>query len=222
MVSKVQSLISLLLIISLLAGCTSIPHLENRLVEHAAQEKSAKTRFDTRFKEECSDGSELYNISSKKISIATKCLEKIFDETILDSARYPDLAKELKTYIISQNDEYSKKKISKKTFKARILKAWKTYNTEWEKRSKQEVIDSIAQNEKTEQVAKGAVAVVAVVGLIALAAAGGGGSGNSFANNYSGNCACPGDIAADGTRCGYRSAYSRNGGASPYCPAYRM
>jgi hypothetical protein len=30
-------------------------------------------------------------------------------------------------------------------------------------------------------------------------------------------CACPGDLARNGSRCGGRSAYSRPGGAHPYC-----
>jgi hypothetical protein len=30
-------------------------------------------------------------------------------------------------------------------------------------------------------------------------------------------CACPEDLVKDGTRCGNRSAYSRPGGAAPYC-----
>ena len=39
----------------------------------------------------------------------------------------------------------------------------------------------------------------------------------SKSNSYSGNCACPYDTAADGSRCGARSAWSRSGGASPVC-----
>lgn len=35
--------------------------------------------------------------------------------------------------------------------------------------------------------------------------------------NYSGNCPCPDNRAANGSRCGGRSAYSRPGGASPLC-----
>ena len=30
-------------------------------------------------------------------------------------------------------------------------------------------------------------------------------------------CACPDDLARNGSRCGGRSAYSRPGGAAPYC-----
>jgi hypothetical protein len=30
-------------------------------------------------------------------------------------------------------------------------------------------------------------------------------------------CACPEDLATDGSRCGKRSAYSKPGGARPYC-----
>jgi hypothetical protein len=30
-------------------------------------------------------------------------------------------------------------------------------------------------------------------------------------------CACPEDLARNGSQCGGRSAYSRPGGASPYC-----
>ena len=36
-------------------------------------------------------------------------------------------------------------------------------------------------------------------------------------NSYTGNCACPYDTAADGSKCGARSAWSRSGGASPKC-----
>lgn len=36
-------------------------------------------------------------------------------------------------------------------------------------------------------------------------------------DSYSGNCACPYQSAANGSRCGKRSAYSRQGGAKPLC-----
>jgi hypothetical protein len=32
-------------------------------------------------------------------------------------------------------------------------------------------------------------------------------------------CACPGDLARNGSRCGARSAHDKPGGASPYCYA---
>jgi hypothetical protein len=34
---------------------------------------------------------------------------------------------------------------------------------------------------------------------------------------YSGNCPCPYNTARNGSRCGRRSAYSREGGAAPLC-----
>jgi hypothetical protein len=34
---------------------------------------------------------------------------------------------------------------------------------------------------------------------------------------YSGNCPCPYSTARNGSRCGRRSAYSREGGAAPLC-----
>lgn len=34
---------------------------------------------------------------------------------------------------------------------------------------------------------------------------------------YSGNCPCPYNTASNGSRCGRRSAYSREGGAAPLC-----
>jgi len=34
---------------------------------------------------------------------------------------------------------------------------------------------------------------------------------------YPGNCPCPYSTARNGTRCGRRSAYSREGGAEPLC-----
>ncbi|HEY0465189.1 MAG TPA: hypothetical protein VGC79_13310 [Polyangiaceae bacterium] len=37
--------------------------------------------------------------------------------------------------------------------------------------------------------------------------------------NYSGNCPCPYSTARNGSRCGRRSAYSREGGAQPLCYA---
>jgi hypothetical protein len=43
------------------------------------------------------------------------------------------------------------------------------------------------------------------------------GMSRSNNSNYSGNCPCPYSIAADGSTCGARSAYSRSGGASPRC-----
>jgi len=36
---------------------------------------------------------------------------------------------------------------------------------------------------------------------------------------YSGNCPCPYSTARNGSRCGRRSAYSREGGAEPLCYA---
>lgn len=205
-------------------GCTSIPHLQSRLVEHAAKEDVARKNLDKEFKAQCSNGKELYNVPRDKVSNAIDCGSKVFDDTFLEHARYEDLAVELKQYLISQSAAYSQKKISKKTYKSRIIKAWNTYNVEWLERSKSEVNETISNNEKISKVAEGAVVVVAVVALVALAAAGAGGGsgGNSFANSYDGNCPCPGDIDAAGNRCGARSAYSRTGGASPYCPANRM
>ncbi|MCS6267421.1 MAG: hypothetical protein H2174_07625 [Vampirovibrio sp.] len=38
-------------------------------------------------------------------------------------------------------------------------------------------------------------------------------------NNYSGNCACPYNTARNGSSCGRRSAYSRDGGETPLCYA---
>lgn len=35
--------------------------------------------------------------------------------------------------------------------------------------------------------------------------------------NYSGNCACPYNLASNGSLCGRRSAYSKPGGYSPIC-----
>lgn len=34
---------------------------------------------------------------------------------------------------------------------------------------------------------------------------------------YDGNCPCPYSLARNGSRCGKRSAYSREGGAAPLC-----
>ena len=42
-------------------------------------------------------------------------------------------------------------------------------------------------------------------------------SGYSSSSSYSGNCPCPYSTAADGSRCGARSAWSRSGGHSPVC-----
>lgn len=69
----------------------------------------------------------------------------------------------------------------------------------------------------------GTIIAVALVGAAAAACAHNSclSGGHSYAG-YDGNCPCPGDIAADGQRCGARSAYSRAGGASPYCPLNRM
>ncbi|SDX09830.1 hypothetical protein SAMN05444064_112131 [Pseudomonas syringae] len=36
-------------------------------------------------------------------------------------------------------------------------------------------------------------------------------------DNYSGNCPCPYNSARNGSRCGKRSAYSREGGEAPVC-----
>ena len=35
--------------------------------------------------------------------------------------------------------------------------------------------------------------------------------------SYSGNCPCPYSVARNGSRCGRRSAHSREGGAAPLC-----
>ena len=45
----------------------------------------------------------------------------------------------------------------------------------------------------------------------------GGSSSSSSLSSYSGNCACPYDTAADGSKCGARSAWSKSGGKSPVC-----
>lgn len=85
------------------------------------------------------------------------------------------------------------------------------------------VAEKKIEEAKSQQTA-GLIMAVALVGVAGAACANNGGclgGGNSYAP-YSGPCACPGDIASDGTRCGARSAYSRAGGASPYCPPYRM
>jgi len=60
-------------------------------------------------------------------------------------------------------------------------------------------------------VAQAVGAAVAVVGVVALAARGGGGGGTTD-NSYKGNCQYDWQIAADGSRCGLRSAESRPGG----------
>lgn len=36
-------------------------------------------------------------------------------------------------------------------------------------------------------------------------------------SSYSGRCPCPYNVTRNGSRCGKRSAYSRPGGARPYC-----
>ncbi|WP_024696002.1 hypothetical protein [Pseudomonas syringae] len=36
-------------------------------------------------------------------------------------------------------------------------------------------------------------------------------------DGYSGNCPCPYNSASNGSRCGKRSAYSREGGYAPVC-----
>jgi hypothetical protein len=59
----------------------------------------------------------------------------------------------------------------------------------------------------------------AVIGAAAaLANSSGGGGGSS----YTSSCDCPYDTAADGSRCGARSAWSRSGGASPFCSSYLL
>lgn len=65
------------------------------------------------------------------------------------------------------------------------------------------------------------VAIGGAAILVGLAAYGasqnGGGAGQ---NNSTGRCDCPEDTAADGSRCGARSAYSRSGGREPtWCQA---
>jgi hypothetical protein len=218
-----RSFICFIAILSITASCTSVPNLQNRLVEHAQREDEARINLDEQFKSKCSLGKELYNVPRKKIASTIECASKIFDETFLEEARYKDLALGLKQYLVNQSASYSKGKISRKIFKSRVITAWNTYNVEWIKRSEKEVNDTVANNEDLTEVAEGAAIVVAIVALVAIAAAGGGGgSGNSYANGYSGNCMCPGDMAADGSRCGGRSAYSRSGGANPYCPVSRL
>jgi hypothetical protein len=56
-----------------------------------------------------------------------------------------------------------------------------------------------------------------IIGVVAAASAGGGGGGNNNSTytpqkQYPGNCQHDSDIAADGSRCGLRSADSRAGG----------
>lgn len=68
--------------------------------------------------------------------------------------------------------------------------------------------------------AKCSAAVAADVVLVTVMILGAAGAAQNNSNNsssYTGNCACPGDLDAQGNRCGLRSAYSRAGGAEPYC-----
>ena len=51
---------------------------------------------------------------------------------------------------------------------------------------------------------------------VAAAAAASGGGGYSPPKQYP--CDCPNDLDSLGNRCGDRSAYTRSGGRSPYCP----
>lgn len=216
-----SKLILLLVISAILNGCTSIPDLQNKIIAHAKEEENAQISLDLEFKRKCSNGKELYSLPREKIPSAIECASKIFDDEFVPHARYKSLALGIKKYLIDQSTEYSNKKISQKVFKSRVIGAWNTYNSEWLKRSNGEITEQTSKNKNFSNIALGAVAVVAIVGLVALASAGGGG-GNSFVNNYDGNCPCPGDIAADGNRCGARSAYSRSGGTTPYCPIGRL
>jgi hypothetical protein len=49
----------------------------------------------------------------------------------------------------------------------------------------------------------------------AIAGAASNGSSSGSSSSYTGNCEYDNDIASDGTRCGARSAYSREGGWEP-------
>jgi len=78
----------------------------------------------------------------------------------------------------------------------------------------------IEEERKQDQVAGAAIAVMAVsAAAIACADSGNCGGGGGYSSSYSGNCPCPYDIDSAGNRCGERSAYTRNGGASPICTA---
>lgn len=81
---------------------------------------------------------------------------------------------------------------------------------------------NIAEQESMKQA--GMITAVALVGVGAVACARNGCvGGNNYAQQYyDGNCECPADIDAAGNRCGARSAYSRSGGATPYCAPHRL
>lgn len=81
---------------------------------------------------------------------------------------------------------------------------------------------NIAEQESMKQA--GMITAVALVGVGAVACARNGCiGGNNYAHQYyDGNCECPADIDSAGNRCGARSAYSRTGGASPYCAPHRL
>lgn len=70
----------------------------------------------------------------------------------------------------------------------------------------------------TAAVAADVVLVAGAVVLVAAAAGAGGSSSNNM--SYADPCVCPDDIAADGSICGDRSAWSRVGGDKPYCEGY--
>ena len=69
----------------------------------------------------------------------------------------------------------------------------------------------IEKQNKQEMLVFGAI----LLGVAAAAAASGGG-GYSPPKQYP--CDCPNDLDSLGNRCGDRSAYTRSGGRSPYCP----
>jgi hypothetical protein len=58
----------------------------------------------------------------------------------------------------------------------------------------------------------------AIIGAAAALANSSGGGGSSSTSS----CDCPYDTASDGSRCGARSAWSRSGGASPFCSSYLL
>jgi hypothetical protein len=97
-----------------------------------------------------------------------------------------------------------------------------TDNTPASVKSWHEMTAAEQQQELAGRKAFAAIALGATTAAVVASEGGYGGGRGGGHSYYAGNCECPNDLAADGSRCGARSAWSRPGGREPYCPTHRV
>lgn len=155
----------------------------------------------------------------QKFSKFTECFQK---KLAVNNTKNDDYYTRIRIDLVSVITELSKKVKNKSISQADAYQNVAAY------------VDSniIAERQQAQSVAA-IVAVAAVGTAIAVCAnnencgdgfssGAAGGGGGAAIQSYDGNCQCPNDLTSDGRRCGAMSAYSRSGGATPYCASHRI